>query len=220
MPALEDLELEMFASLLADGVSKPQAYLKAGLNRPNLSQGQSAIQNRASGLSKKPLVMGRMLELRAERTDLAAKAVDVDREWVMTELHDNLNIAKTERPILDRKGNPTGKTQIDIPSANAVLKLMGTEVGMFNQTVMHEHLDHRLDSMSPEELREILVGLLPDVGLRMVTMSEEEIRDYCIAVGPSVGLRVEPRDPAQRNQKARGPAPPQVTALLPVSETG
>ena len=118
MPILSNPRHERFAQELAKGKSNTAAYIEAGFR----AKANSAAVN-ANKLLKHANVSARVAELLEKRDEMARKATEkaterlsIDREWVMAELIEIAQAAKSSE---------------DYAPANKALELLGKELGMF-----------------------------------------------------------------------------------------
>lgn len=126
----------------------------------NTSAGKMRDQtvcNNASRLLNDPLVKARISALRAAVTEAATKQLSIDKTWVLTQLVENVAMAKQAEPVLDREGKPTGEYTQNLAAANRALEMIGKELGMFVDR--KEVRTGALDDASVEELLEIRKAL-------------------------------------------------------------
>lgn len=76
------------------------------------------------------------VSLRTERTQ-------IDQDWVVAKLVENVEMAMRARPVLDRQGLPIGEFQYDGQVANSALKLLGEHLRMFPEKGMVLNQDNR-----------------------------------------------------------------------------
>ena len=114
MPVLSNPRHERFAQELAKGKTQAEAYVLAGY---------ADNRHSANALKQKPHISQRVSELLTQRDEIARKATEkaadrlsIDREWVMAEL---IEIAQA------------AKSREDYAPANKALELLGKELGMF-----------------------------------------------------------------------------------------
>ncbi len=163
MPALKKVRHEIFAQLVAEGKTLKDAYLGAGY--------KSTIRPEASGhaISKIPAVAARITEIREMKeriiiesqqlaaTKMAQKIGEqllYSREWVIEQLIDNVQIAKSVKPVTDAEGNPIGEFRVDLSNANRALELLGKELGMFIERKMT--VKSPLDELPLQEQQQLL----------------------------------------------------------------
>lgn len=108
--------------------------------------GYSPKTSEAIGLENlgKPRIAEQIAEAQAKLAERTA----ISQEWVIEQLIDNLEKAKTDVAKLDNKGEPTGEYIYQGGVANKALELIGKHLGMFGdklevnvpQAVTHEVL--------------------------------------------------------------------------------
>lgn len=128
MPVLDNQRHEAFAQALAQGKSATEAYELAGF-KPS--------RHHASRLATKGNVQARVAELQG----MAADRVVVDRAWVLSKLHENVERAMQNQPVM-AGGEATGEYKYDGSVANKALELLGKELGMFvdrSENVNHNY---------------------------------------------------------------------------------
>jgi hypothetical protein len=128
---LQNTKYEHFAQLVSNGESPTAAYVLAGYSE----NGAAASTNR---LLKNANVCERIAYLRSlkEKKHEAAieRAMDnvgISKEWVLSQLVENVMMAKAAEPVKDSEGNNVGEYKQNLPAANKALELIGTELGMF-----------------------------------------------------------------------------------------
>lgn len=163
MPELKNLRHERFAQLVAQGSSQKAAHENAGFTR--------AKDHAKAGchLAKLPQIKERIAEIIAmrdriyrEAQDSAAKKVaeaiggrlGLSREWVLEQLIDNVNIAKSLKQVTDSEGKPIGEFKVDLPAANKALELIGKELGMFIERKMQ--VKSPFDELGVTEQQQVL----------------------------------------------------------------
>lgn len=127
MPKLSNIRHEMYAYNLASGQNQTDAYENAGFTRSNAN---------ASVMARRPEIRARVDELVAERqgrtsamttnadlhhkesVDEAAQSGNVTREYVVTELMENMKLAREAGQF---------------SASNKCLELLGKEIGMFQE---------------------------------------------------------------------------------------
>ena len=114
MPVLRSVKEERFASAVAEGMTRAQAYKSAGFIGKD-------PQLRADNLCRKKEVKARIKELTGRiskrAVDRATKRLSIDKEWVLRELVDNAVQASKVR----------GGSSV----RNRALELIGKHLGMF-----------------------------------------------------------------------------------------
>jgi phage terminase small subunit len=128
---LDNAKHEHFAQLVSNGESASQAYVLAGYSPQGAGQS-------ANKLLKKPEVSSRLAYLRGikEQTHAEARQAVIEKaaltkEWIITQLMENVAMAKQAEPVRDSEGNETGEYKQNLPAANKALELLGVELGMF-----------------------------------------------------------------------------------------
>jgi phage terminase small subunit len=128
MGVLKNAKHEHFAQLVAKGETPPRAYVLAGYS----DQGAAQSANR---LLKSAYVSDRLEELRKTieepARERAIEKAALDKSWVLSQLMENVSMAKAAEPVLDREGKPTGEYKQNLNAANKALELLGKELGMF-----------------------------------------------------------------------------------------
>ena len=164
MSVLKNARHEHFAQLVAGGKTPPKAYVLAGYSKAGSAQS-------ANRLLKDADVAARVEELRASvaepSRERAIEKAAVDKAWVLSELVENVKIAKAAEPVLDHEGKPTGEYKTNIQAANRALELIGKELGMFVDR--KEVRTGELDSLSPEEKRAALEAVKAEIERRIQT---------------------------------------------------
>jgi phage terminase small subunit len=128
MPTLNNPRHEQFARLVAAGETTTKAYTLAGYGDVNAA-------SCGSRLSKTAKVHSRIVELGEESARTAIKRVELNKDWVLAKLKENVERAMQAIPVLDPKGNPTGKYEWNGSVANRGLELIGKHLGMFRENM-------------------------------------------------------------------------------------
>lgn len=128
---LDNAKHEHFCQLVSNGESATVAYELAGYS----AQGAAAS---ASRLLKKAEICERLAFLRslkekqhAEVVSAVVEKAGLTKEWIISQLMENVAMAKAAEPVLDSEGKPTGEYKQNLPAANKALELLGSEIGMF-----------------------------------------------------------------------------------------
>lgn len=212
MPELHNKRWEAFAKYLASGKTRKDAYVAAGFNPKDKT---NAIRG-ASVLALKPEVAARVTEWEEEIASHSAIAEALTRDYVVEQLIENVEMAKTAKPVLDRAGKQTGEyASTNLPAANRALELLGKEKGMFVDRIHFEGLDSELAGMEGKVLRDFIRGVGSEVGLRMVDMSDDDTRGWILRNCERVGLRVI----AESGEDPDGSQDAEDGGVPPVSET-
>lgn len=156
---LENERHEKFAQSLAEGKSKTEAYAEAGY-APSASN--------AHRLSENEKVRARADELKAAIVQSVITRSTLSKEYVLSALVDTLERCRQASPVLDRKGEivmvetPDGElVPAYIFDAKNVLRsaeLIGKELGMFKQEVVHSGSISRAGDLTDAELADIAAG--------------------------------------------------------------
>lgn len=158
---LKNARHEHFAQLVAGGKSAPKAYVLAGYS-------EIGAQQSANRLLKMSVISARINELRAAveepARERAIEKAAVDKAWVLSQLVENVKIAKAAEPVRDAEGNETGEYRANIPAANRALELLGKELGMFVDR--KEVRTGELDDLTPEQKRAALNAVLGELQKR------------------------------------------------------
>jgi phage terminase small subunit len=101
-----------------------QAAIRAGYSQRNADKIGSQLLGKA-----------RVAEAVAAAQSRRAKRVEIDADWVLERLRQNVERAMQAEPVLDREGNPTGEYTYQGAVANRALELLGKHQGMFTDRV-------------------------------------------------------------------------------------
>ncbi len=176
---------EQFAKLTATGHKRADAYVGAGYQTGT----RKVATKRGVALFAKLEIKARVTEIEEElRKNSIAKA-EVDREWVLRGLKTNIERASQTKPVLNRKGEPTGEFKYEPSAVNRGYELVGKELGMFADRLVLDNLDEELEGMTHTELRAFVRAAAADVGLRVVEMNDDEWRTAIRRHGPRLGFR-------------------------------
>jgi len=186
MPRLDNLRWEKFAELTATGSSRGDAYLGAGYR----SKTRKAAQDKGSLLYSKIEVKARVSELESELHDNSMLRAEVDREFVIRGLKENIEKSSQATPVKNRAGEATGTWKYEPAACNRAYELLGKELGMFVERFSVANLDNELDGMSPEQLRNFIGSAAMQAGLRLVDMNAERTKKFILANAERVGLEV------------------------------
>jgi hypothetical protein len=126
VPALKNLRHEQFAQLVATGKSVTESYISAGFS-PN------GAKVSAYRLLRLAPVKARVDELSVCVSQSAVTRAAVDREWVLSNLKENVERSMRHEPVHDSRGVPTGEFRYEGGVANRALELIGKELGMFGE---------------------------------------------------------------------------------------
>ena len=147
MPLLKNKRHEIFAGLVANTGNARQAYISAGYS----ANGADAS---ASKLLKSTKVAARVAELREFVIDAVTNIAVTDKAWVISQLIENVKMAKTPEIVYDNEGAATGEVKLNLPAANKALELIGKEFGMFIDR-KEVRTGNLLDEVPHDELKEL-----------------------------------------------------------------
>lgn len=120
MPILTNQKHEHFASLVAKGVDREQAYIDAGFS-------ENGARTSSHRLLQRDDIQSRVNEIKNKLLDKVQEKAAVDKAWVIDQLIENVKLGKCE--TVDEE---TGKVRVpNLPAANKALELIGKELGMF-----------------------------------------------------------------------------------------
>jgi phage terminase small subunit len=91
--------------------------------------------------------------------DEAAKAAELNAEWVLTRLKKVAERCLQEEAVLDREGNPTGEFRFDASGAAKALELIGKTHAMFV-----DRLKVSEESELPDDELDARIGALTQPG--------------------------------------------------------
>lgn len=171
---LNNTRWERFAWALEDGKAVTAAYVQAGF------KDTPASRVGASRLSRNPVIVERIVEIRAERDAvraegqrLASEKTGLTKTWVLEQLR---SIAV--QGLLGALGKDGKRTGQHFSAANRALELIGKELGMFvDRTEWGKPGD--FSKVEQDELESaVLAGLIasgvrPDVAKAMVRAAAE-----------------------------------------------
>ena len=119
MPRLTPKQQRFVEEYLVD-LNATQAALRAGYaKRTAYSQGQRLLKN-----VETQEALTAAVTLLAERTN-------IESDWVVAKLVENVERAMCNRAVLDKDGEPSGEYVYDGQVANNALKLLGEHLRMF-----------------------------------------------------------------------------------------
>lgn len=150
MGPLRNARHEHFAQLVAGGKNPPAAYVAVGYSEAGAAQS-------ANRLLKDALVCSRIAEMRAAvaepSRERAIEKAAVTKAWVLSQLVENVRMAKQAEPVVDAQGNETGEYRQNLPAANVALGLIGKELGMFIDR--KEIRTGELDGLGHDDLKQL-----------------------------------------------------------------
>jgi phage terminase small subunit len=109
----------MFAMELAVDLNQKQAAIRAGYS-------PKTAENMASQLCRNLKVQAAIRMVQNAR----AEKVNVDADWVLRKLIENVERSMTAVPVTDKDGTPTGEYRYEGSVANKALELIGKHIGM------------------------------------------------------------------------------------------
>ena len=115
---------EKFCQCVVSGMTQADAYRASYKVRANTKP--DSVISQASELMADPRIYSRVVELRKP----IVESIQLNREWVLKELIENVRMAKSAIPVKNAEGE-TGEYKQELPAANKALELLGKELGMF-----------------------------------------------------------------------------------------
>ena len=112
MAKLDNPRWERFAELTATGQKRADAYLGAGYH----TKTRKIAAKRGGDLYAKIEIKARVTEIETALRENSILRAEVDREWVLRGLKENIQRAGQVKPVLNRQGQPTGQYKYE-PSA-------------------------------------------------------------------------------------------------------
>jgi hypothetical protein len=128
---LKNAKYEHFAQLVSNGESPPTAYVLAGYSEKGSVQSSNRLLKNADICSRISYLRSFKENKHEEAVTKAMDNVGINKEWVLSQLVENVMMAKSAEPVRDSYGNPIGEYKQNLPAANKALELIGTEIGMF-----------------------------------------------------------------------------------------
>ncbi len=208
MPKLRNMRWEEFARQTAIGKSRSEAVVLAGFGVGD----KAKDSKRGTNLASKQEIQARITELQLDLQASSIKRAELDREYVLTNLKDVYEACRADKPVFDKRGEPTGLYTFNAAGANRALELIGKEIGMFADKLILGNLDSELDGLSGEDLRTFVRGAASEVGLRVVDMNDDELRTFILKQAPRIGLRV-----TEDREDPEGAGPQETEGLRAVS---
>lgn len=152
---LTNAKHEAFAAACARGMYPTDAAKEVGYSVKRAKVTGSELMNR-------PEIAARVSELSELVTARAVSEAGISKAWVISQLVENVAMAKQGQPVMDTEGNPTGKCKINLPAANRALELIGKELGMFVDR--SEVRTEPFENLSDEELDRMIEQLQNELG--------------------------------------------------------
>jgi hypothetical protein len=141
MPILENQRWELFAQGVAKGLTQGEAYVQAGY-RPSPSAPSRLFEN------------VRIKERVAELVGRKAVSIIINKQLVIEALIDNLEKALGRKPVkIGAEGKDVYVYKGEV--ANATLKMLGSEVGLFTER-KEVRIGDEFEKMTDAELAEEL----------------------------------------------------------------
>ena len=109
----------------------------------------------------------------AERQAARAERVQMDQDWILRRLRENILRAMQHEPVLDAKGESTGTYTYQGSVANRALELLGKHLGMFVERKIIGL--KRLEDMDDAELRYVLGELEEEIGVFETPSRTEQV---------------------------------------------
>ena len=115
---------ERFVEEYLIDLNATQAAIRAGYSR------KTANRTGSENLSKPGIA-----EAIAKRQKERSERTEIDQDWVLMRLQQNIERAMEAVPVLDSHGNATGVWKYEGAVANKALELLGKHLGMFRDRV-------------------------------------------------------------------------------------
>jgi hypothetical protein len=147
---LKNAKHEHFAQLVSSGESAARAYVMAGYAKSGARQNSARLMTNDDIRARIDSLRSAKEQQHAASVKQVVKEAAIDKAWVMTQLVENVRMAKQAEPVLDQEGNPIGEYKQNINAANKALELLGKEFGMFIDR--KEVRSGPLDGLPPEDL--------------------------------------------------------------------
>ena len=203
---------QVFAMLVASGMSQADAYTKAY----NTSGNPGTVRSEAGKVARKPAVAATIERLKAETAAELAKSMKhdlgLDRVFVLSNLKEVVERCMEHAPVRGRDGKPIpGQYTFDAKGANQALMLIGKELGMFveRREVRHGALVDASDEDIDREIATIANELAQLTGkpLRQVLLESVKM-ELAIDVTPQeVGALPKPGGDSEARDDAPGGVP-------------
>ena len=148
MASLSMLRQNFVNEYLVD-MNATQAAVRAGYS-------EATARTQGSRLLQKVDIQAALAEVREARQ----KRTEIDQDWIIEHLVENVEKAAQAMPVLDNQGKPTGEYRYDGAVVNRGLELLGKHNGMFSDelevSAPIRHRDPRLTEFSLDDLRLIV----------------------------------------------------------------
>ena len=169
MSPLKNPRHEQFARLVAAGETPARAYIAVGY------QNSDAASSSGSRLAKTPNVRARIAELQEESARGAIKRNELNQDWVLARLKENVERAMQATPVRDSEGNPTGEYKWEGNVVNRSLELIGKELGMFRDRV-EMNVDAKVQTLSVTLAQTLTSGELRALEQRLMAAQQQRAR--------------------------------------------
>lgn len=165
--------------ILQSGLTVHQeAYCRARATGMNMEESVMAIGSPISVHTARcwerelQTVRSRIEELAAMATNNAILKTGLDREWVISRLMTVVDRCMQAEPVLDRKGEPTGKFQFDSAGANTALRMLGDTMGLFKPA--EKKPEDEYANLSDDDITRIVAELATQTGLIEIGAGTQE----------------------------------------------
>lgn len=142
------------------------AFVGAMLTEPNATRAYIQAGYKAKGANAEAaasrLLRNGKVKIALSKARLArSKRVEVDQDWVLTRLTENIERSMRLVPVFDSEGEPTGEHRYQGNVANKALELVGKHLGMFQESSgssvnvnvnVDNHPKRDLSELTPQEL--------------------------------------------------------------------
>lgn len=151
---LKNAKHEHFAQLVANGEPAARAYEIAGYSGKGAKQSAARLLTDADVCERVAHLRSVKVEKVQQATAAVVEKAGLSKEWVISQLMENVSMAKQAEPVFDNKGIPTGEYTQNLAAANKALELLGKEVGMFVDR--KEVRTGPLDNLPPDEAKALI----------------------------------------------------------------
>lgn len=151
---LKNAKHEHFAQLVANGEPAARAYEIAGYSGKGAKQSAARLLTAADICDRVAHLRSIKVEKVQQVTAAVVEKAGLSKEWVISQLMENVSMAKQAEPVFDKKGQPTGEYAQNLAAANKALELLGKEVGMFVER--KEVRTGPLDNLPPDEAKALI----------------------------------------------------------------
>lgn len=148
---LKNAKHEHFAQLVSTTETPARAYVLAGFSENGARASANRLLRNADVCSRVEHLRSIKERQHAETVTAVVERAGLSKEWVISQLMENVAMAKAAEPVVDSEGNPTGEYRQNINAANKALELLGKEAGMFIDR--KEIRTGPLDTLEHDELK-------------------------------------------------------------------